>query len=233
MGIQQEEWFSIFEVRMAERLTGGDPAEFVQCLIDIIDSGTVKALRAALQDRGLTLEDLMELREQVAEAEAEHSEKEFTRAGGGWASTVVSEFDLAPTSKEAVRRLFLARFDEAQIAEMLELEAARVGQYLSGGRFTFGSDAQEIIKRHLAGESSTAIAKRFGTSRQRVDRLVLMFGRRPITERNRVNASQREQILRLRAEGHGYTAIANQVEGVDYNGVRYVCRKAARSVVAV
>lgn len=217
--IARDEWWDLFEVRMAERLADGDPGVFVQTLINIIDSGLVIRLREELAKRGLTIDEIMEMRSVVADAEGADTERQH----GG------NDVDISSTSKQYVKRLFLAQFGESQIADMLELEAARVGTYLS--QYGLNADAQEIIRLHQAGLPPNAIAKKVGCSRQRAVDLVRSFGQEPVKERTTTTADQRELILKLRADGDGYTAIARKV-GVDYYQVRTVCRKAAQKATA-
>lgn len=210
--ITRDEWWDLFEVRMAERLAGGDPTVFVETLINIIDSGLVIRLREELAKRGLTIDEVMEMRAVVADAEGADTDRQH----GG------NDVDISSTTKQYVKRLFLSQFCETQIADMLEIELAKVDSYLS--QYGLDAVAQKIIRLHQEGLPPNAIAKKVGCSRQRAVDLVRAFGQEPVKERTTTTADQRELILKLRADGDGYTAIARKV-GVDYYQVRTVCRK--------
>lgn len=192
---------------MAERLSGGDPTTFLEVLIQVIDSGLVKTLRSELDKHGLTIDEVMEMKSRVAVIESDH------RAPSN---------DLADETKDYVKRLFLASFDEGQIAAMLDLEPGRVEWFFKNHRID--STKQKVIEMHLAGKTPKEISERVGRSRDTVVKTVRAFGQEPNRERQRTTGDDRERIRQLRADGKTYGEI-EKLTGCDYYQVRSVCRK--------
>jgi DNA-directed RNA polymerase specialized sigma24 family protein len=210
LGIHAHFWESP-EARIAldDFMAGDDdePVAFWHKVFELVDKGA--ELRALLAHNHLTLEELEELRQQVANRRA-------ATTGGPQASEV----------RNAVRVMLLHAFTPKQTAALLGIDEGDVSAHKKRTRTRAESPA--ILELHRKGVPYVDIARQLEVPRITVFNTLQSIGETPIRKNNHTSPELAKQIAELRNEGLSHASIAARL-GCTIDQVRGALKKKVAS----